>query len=73
MITHIFAATDCFTQTNMNWAEVIQLVLLPNSKYRNSRPEMFCKKGGLKNSLQEYTCARVSFLIKLQVSGLELH
>ena len=35
----------------------------PND-YRNSRPEVFCKKGVLKISQnsQESTCARVSFL-----------
>ena len=33
--------------------------------YRSSRPEVFCKKGFLRNS-QENTCDRVSFLIKLQ-------
>ena len=39
----------------------------PND-YRNSRPEVFCKKGVLKISQnsQESTCARVCFLIKLQ-------
>ena len=39
----------------------------PND-YRNSRPEVFCKKGVLKISQnsQESTCARVSFFIKLQ-------
>ena len=39
---------------------------------RSSRPEVFCKKVFLeilKNS-QEDTCGRVSFLIKLQTSGL---
>ena len=37
-------------------------------KYRSSRPEKFCKKGVLRNfaKFQENTCARVSFLIKLQ-------
>ena len=39
--------------------------------YRCSRPEMFCKKRYLKISqnLQENTCARVPFLIKLQARG----
>ena len=36
------------------------------SRYRSSRPEVFCKKVFLKFSQnsQENTCARVSFLIK---------
>ena len=36
------------------------------SQCRNSRPEVFCKKGVLKNfaNTQEITCARVSFLLK---------
>ena len=35
------------------------------------RSEVFCKKGVLKNftNSQENTCARVSYLIKLQASG----
>ena len=39
--------------------------------FRCSRPEMFCKKMFLKISqnLQENTCARVPFLIKLQARG----
>ena len=39
--------------------------------YRCSRPEMFCEKMFLKISqnLQENTCARVPFLIKLQARG----
>ena len=38
---------------------------------RSSRPEVFCKKGVLRNiaKLTENTCARVSFLIKLQASA----
>ena len=41
--------------------------------FRSSRPEVFCKKGVLRNfaNSQENTCARASFLIKLQVSGAE--
>ena len=44
---------------------------LSSKKVRSSRPEVLCKKGVLRletspNS-QENTCARVSFLIKLQV------
>ena len=35
---------------------------------RSSRPEVFCKEGFLRISqnLQESTCAKLSFLIKLQ-------
>ena len=38
-------------------------------------PEVFYKKGALKISqnLQENTCARVSFLVKLLTSGLHLY
>ena len=37
-------------------------------QYRGSRPEVFCKRGVLRNfaNTQENTCVRVSFLIKLQ-------
>ena len=43
--------------------------------YRSSRPQVFCKKVFLEISQnsQENTCARVSFLIKLQASGLQLY
>ena len=42
---------------------------------RSSRPEVFCEKGILRNlaNSQENTCARVSFLTKLQASGLQLY
>ena len=36
---------------------------------KSSRSEVFCEKGALKNS-QENTCERISFLTKLQASGL---
>ena len=38
--------------------------------FRGSRPELFCKKSVLKNFVnsKENTCARVSFLMKLQAS-----
>ena len=38
---------------------------------RNSLPQLFCKKGVLRNLVnsQGNTCARVSFLIKLQASS----
>ena len=41
-------------------------------KGRSSRPDVFCKKLFLEISQnsQENTCARVSFLTKLQASGL---
>ena len=41
-------------------------------KDRSSRPEVFCKRGALRNfsNSQENTCVRVSFLIKLQASML---
>ena len=43
-------------------------------KIRSSRPKVFCKKGVLRNfaNSEENTCARVSLLIKLQASGLQL-
>ena len=39
--------------------------------YRSSRPEVFCKKGFLRNfsNSQENTCVRVSFLLKLQAEA----
>ena len=42
---------------------------------RSSHPEMFYKKSVLKNfaKLTRNNCARASFLIKLQVSGLKLY
>ena len=47
----------------------------PND-YRSSRSKVFCKKGVLEishNNSQENTCARASFLIKLQASDLQLY
>ena len=40
---------------------------------RSSCPKMFCKNGFLKNfaNIQANTCARASFLIKLQAWGLQ--
>ena len=46
-------------------------ILIP---IRNSRPEVFCKQGvflEISQNSQENTCAIVSFLIKLQTSGLK--
>ena len=42
--------------------------------YKSSRPDVFCQKGFLEISQksQENTCARVSFLIKLQVAPATL-
>ena len=47
------------------------LVSLGCVTYRSSRPEVFLKKVSLEISQnsQKNTCARVSFLIKLQASG----
>ena len=44
-------------------------------KHRSICPELFCKKGVLEISQnsEENTCARASFLIKLQASGLIEH
>ena len=46
--------------------ECLMLNLMLFSRYRSSRPEVFCKKVFLKFSQnsQENTCVRVSFLIK---------
>ena len=43
------------------------------SSFRNSPPEMFCKKDILKilENSQENTCVGVSFLITLQAWGLQ--
>ena len=50
----------------------IQKLWLNCQVYRSSRPEVFCNKILLEISQysQESTCARVSFLIKLQASDL---
>ena len=43
--------------------------------YRSSRPEAFCKKGALRNFAKftgKHLC-QVSFLIKLEASGLHLY
>ena len=54
------------------------MTIITNTKkiqVRSSRPEVFCKKKFLEilQNSQENTCPRVSFLIKLQVSGLQLY
>ena len=48
---------------------------LENALARSRRPEVFCEKVLLEISQisQENTCARVSFLIKLPVSGVQLY
>ena len=47
----------------------IHFTKIPTTIARSSRPEVFCRKGVLRNftkqNSQENTCARVSFLIKL--------
>ena len=47
----------------------------PFSIHRSSRSEVFCKKGARKNFSQftGNTCARASFLLKLQAWGLQLY
>ena len=42
-------------------------------KIQKQPPEVFCKKGGLKNVInsQENICARVSFLKKLQAEACD--
>ena len=51
---------------------------LSNASFSNKieqSPDVFCKKGVLRNFVnsQENTCARVSFLIKLQALRLQLY
>ena len=43
-----------------------------DASFRSGRPEVFCKKNVLRNFSKsiENTCARVSFLINLQASGI---
>ena len=49
-------------------------IILNSTNFRSNRPEVFSKKGVLKNfaKSQENTCARVSFLIKLLFQGCNL-
>ena len=52
------------------------LEMKQNSDDRSSRPKVFCKKGVLfeiSQNSQENTFARVSLLVKLQGSGLQLY
>ena len=53
---------------NIEALEKIGLFLFHFWHHRSSRPEVFCKKSVLRNFTN--TCARVSFLINLQASGL---
>ena len=50
---------------------MLEVTILPSwvNNSRSSRPKVFCKKGVLKN-FAKFTCARVSFLIKLQKETL---
>ena len=47
------------------------MVLSFVSLNRTSRPELFCEKGFPQNS-QEDTCVGLSFLMRLQSSGLHI-
>ena len=65
---------------NNEYVQVIARCQVQYGKYftilsRSSRPEVFCKKGVLKNftKFKENTCARVSFFIKLQAWGLHFY
>ena len=51
------------------------LLIFINATSRSNYPEVFCKKGVFKNLLntQDSTYNRVSFLKKMQASGLELY
>ena len=65
-----------FEQVNVGWGYKIRRTLLKGSLYiQNQPPEVFCKKVFLEilQNSQENTCARVSFLIKLQSCGLQLY
>ena len=55
----IFHTNICSLQPN---SEILKLLA---KTYRSSLPEVFCKKGVLRN-FAKFTCARVSFWIKLQ-------
>ena len=56
---------------------IINCTLKEVMKYSQKQPlEVFCKKNMLleiSQNSQENTCARVSFLIKLQASALQLY
>ena len=60
-----------FEWVNCSWDERIQN-FVKHLDGQKQPPELFCKKLFLKTSQnsQENTCARVSFSIKLQASGL---
>ena len=71
------------SQLNNNWKlnptsqrdNSKSLSIFKIAPHRSSRPKVFCKKVFLEISqnLQENNCARVSFLIKSQVLGLQLY
>ena len=59
---------------NSNWTVTLKKQFGNDHIIRNRTSQMFCKISALKNlveELQENPCARVSFLIKLQV--LKIH
>ena len=50
------------------------IILLPfDINYKNGRLDVFCNKAVLRNFAKFTTCARVSFLRKLQLLGLQLY
>ena len=57
---------------NLKQGSLIFLLFGSWSLVRSSHPEVFCEKGVLRNlaKLTENTCAKVSFLIKLQAYSL---
>ena len=63
------------SQTTLNSRSVYKPISLRNSKCRSSHQRCSVKKVFLEISQnsQENTCAKVSFFIKLQASGLQLY
>ena len=55
--------------------KIISSLQQRQQSFRSSRPEVLCKQGVLEISQNshENTCARVSFLIKLQAWGLQIY
>ena len=53
----------------INTVQVILNNVQPIKMYRSSRPEIFCEKMNVLQHLQENTCVRFSFLIKLQAEA----
>ena len=60
---HSLSTMDAFSIIFLSWQSPL--------KSKSSHPEVFCKKGVFRNfaKLTGNTCARVSFLIKLQQSA----